>query len=55
MIRPIEKWGDVPRWECVIWERGKFSRRYRSVTKINATSCDAPATFRSNLSRVWVG
>ena len=39
---------NIPRCECARKERGKFPKRYVSVTRMNVASCETPKAFRQN-------
>ena len=41
-IRQAERPLDIPRCECAARERGKFPKRYMSVTRMNVASCETP-------------
>lgn len=51
MTQPVEKSLDIPRRECAMRERGKFPKRYASVTRMNVASCETPARRHSGPMR----
>ena len=50
MVQPAERSLDIPRRDCVVKERGKFPKRYRSVTRMNATNCETPEVFKPSVN-----
>ena len=50
MGQPAERSLDIPRRDCVVKERGKFPKRYTSVTRMNATNCETPKAFKRNVN-----
>jgi len=52
MVRLVERRVDIPRCACAIRERGKFLKRYMSVTRMNVASCETPKAFRPDVSGV---